>query len=83
MLESKSVVPGAGACETAVSIYLENFAMTMGSREQLAVAEFARAMLVIPKQLAVNAALDSTDLISRLRACHNTSQMKSDNTDMK
>lgn len=57
--------------------------MTMGSREQLAVAEFARAMLAIPKQLAVNAALDSTDLISRLRSVHNTSQMKSDNPDMK
>ncbi|KAM7540983.1 hypothetical protein Aperf_G00000029009 [Anoplocephala perfoliata] len=83
VLESKSIVPGAGACETAVSIFLENFAMTMGSREQLAVAEFARAMLAIPKQLAVNAALDSTDLISRLRSVHNTSQMKSDNADMK
>nr|CDS35192.1 T complex protein 1 subunit alpha [Hymenolepis microstoma]CUU98249.1 T complex protein 1 subunit alpha [Hymenolepis microstoma] len=83
VLESKSVVPGAGACETAVSIFLENFAMTMGSREQLAVAEFARAMLVIPKQLAVNAALDSTDLISRLRSVHNTSQVKSENAEMK
>ncbi|VDN96515.1 unnamed protein product [Rodentolepis nana] len=83
VLESKSVVPGAGACETAVSIFLENFAMTMGSREQLAVAEFARAMLVIPKQLAVNAALDSTDLISRLRSVHNTSQVKTENADMK
>lgn len=57
--------------------------MTMGSREQLAVAEFARAMLVIPKQLAVNAALDSTDLISRLRSVHNTSQLKAENSDMK
>ena len=57
--------------------------MTMGSREQLAVAEFARAMLAIPKQLAVNAALDSTDLISRLRACHNTSQAKSESGEMK
>ena len=57
--------------------------MTMGSREQLAVAEFARAMLVIPKQLAVNAALDSTDLISRLRACHNAGQAKSENCEMK
>jgi len=83
VLESKSIVPGAGACEAAVSIFLENFAMTMGSREQLAVAEFARAMLVIPKQLAVNAALDSTDLISRLRACHNTGQMNADKSEMK
>uniref|UniRef100_A0A0X3Q3P6 T-complex protein 1 subunit alpha n=2 Tax=Schistocephalus solidus TaxID=70667 RepID=A0A0X3Q3P6_SCHSO len=83
VLESKCIVPGAGACEAAVSIFLENFAMTMGSREQLAVAEFARAMLVIPKQLSVNAALDSTDLVSRLRACHNTSQLKADLADTK
>ncbi|VDN18982.1 unnamed protein product [Dibothriocephalus latus] len=83
VLESKCIVPGAGACEAAVSIFLENFAMTMGSREQLAVAEFARAMLVIPKQLSVNAALDSTDLVSRLRACHNTSQLKSELADTK
>lgn len=28
-LESGSVVPGGGACETALSIYLENFATTL------------------------------------------------------
>jgi hypothetical protein len=35
--------------EGALSIYLENFATTLGSREQLAIAEFADALLVIPK----------------------------------
>ena len=45
-LELKSIVPGGGAVETALSIYLENFANTLGSREQLAVAEFAEALLV-------------------------------------
>lgn len=74
-LESNSVVPGGGAVETAVSIYLENFATTLASREQLAIAEFANALLVIPKTLAVNAAKDSTDLVAKLRAYHNTSQM--------
>ena len=34
-------------------------ATTLGSREQLAIAEFAQALLVIPKVLAVNAAKDS------------------------
>merc|ERR1719181_2611863 len=52
-LESASIVPGGGCVESALSIYLENFATTLGSREQLAIAEFAEAMLVIPKQLAV------------------------------
>jgi T-complex protein 1 subunit alpha len=73
-LESGSVVPGGGAVETALSIYLENFATSVGSREQLAIAEFATALLVIPKQLAVNAAKDSSDLIAKLRAYHASSQ---------
>jgi len=73
-LESNAVVPGGGAVEAALSIYLENFATTLGSREQLAIAEFAEALLVIPKTLAVNAAQDATDLVAKLRAHHNLAQ---------
>jgi len=73
-LESGSVVAGGGAVEAALSIYLENFATTLGSREQLAIAEYAEAMLVIPKQLAVNAAKDATELVAKLRAHHNAAQ---------
>ena len=73
-LESNSVVPGGGCVEAALSIYLENFATTVASREQLAIAEFANSLLVIPKTLAVNAAKDSTDLVAKLRAFHNASQ---------
>lgn len=73
-LESGNVVPGGGAVETALNIYLENFATTVGSREQLAIAEFANALLVIPKTLAINAAKDSSDLISKLRTYHSSSQ---------
>lgn len=74
MLESNQLVAGGGAVESALSIYLENFATTLGSREQLAIAEFADALLVIPKTLAVNAAKDASELVARLRAHHNTSQ---------
>lgn len=73
-LESGNVVPGGGAVETALNIFLENFATTVGSREQLAIAEFANALLVIPKTLANNAAKDSSDLISKLRTYHAASQ---------
>ena len=45
--------------EAALSIYLENFATSLSSREQLAIAEFAKALLVIPKTLSVNAVQDS------------------------
>ena len=47
------VVPGGGCVETALNIYLDSFATIVGSREQLAIAEFASGLLVIPKTLAV------------------------------
>merc|ERR1719502_2382722 len=78
VLESGSVVPGGGCVEAAVSIYLENFANTLGSREQLAIAEFAQALLVIPKTLAMNAAKDSIELCARLCAIHHQSQADPD-----
>ena len=65
---------GGGAVEAALSIYLENFATTLGSREQLAIAEFADALLVLPKTLAVNAAKDATELVAKLRAYHHLAQ---------
>jgi chaperonin GroEL (HSP60 family) len=45
------VVAGGGAVEAALSVYLENLATTLGSREQLAIAEFAESLLIIPKVL--------------------------------
>ncbi|KAI0561127.1 TCP-1/cpn60 chaperonin [Gracilaria domingensis] len=46
----------------------------IGSREQLAIAEFAGALLVIPKALAMNAAHDSTDLVAKRKALHHAAQ---------
>ena len=95
-LESGAVVPGGGAVESALSVYLENFATTLvssssvslsydhcinlhnsllqGSREQLAIAEFASSLLSIPKQLAINGGKDSTSLIAKLRSYHHAAQ---------
>ncbi|CRG83738.1 T-complex protein 1 subunit alpha [Talaromyces islandicus] len=73
-LESGSIVPGGGAVETALHIYLEEFAVTVSSREQLAIGEFAQSLLVIPKTLAVNAAKDSSELVAQLRVRHAISQ---------
>ncbi|KAF7987465.1 hypothetical protein HCN44_003227 [Aphidius gifuensis] len=83
VLESKNVVAGGGCVEAALSIYLENFATTLSSREQLAIAEFAKSLLVIPKTLAVNAAQDSTDLVAKLRAYHNSSQTQVEHANLK
>uniref|UniRef100_A0A1L8DUD6 T-complex protein 1 subunit alpha n=1 Tax=Nyssomyia neivai TaxID=330878 RepID=A0A1L8DUD6_9DIPT len=83
VLEGKKVVAGGGCVEAALSIYLENFATSLSSREQLAIAEFAKSLLVIPKTLAVNAAKDATDLVAKLRAYHNSSQTKLDHAHLK
>ncbi|KAE8737496.1 hypothetical protein FOCC_FOCC017041 [Frankliniella occidentalis] len=83
VLESKAVVAGGGAVEAALSIYLENFATSLSSREQLAIAEFAKSLLVIPKTLSVNAAQDATDLVAKLRSYHNSSQTKVDHANLK
>jgi len=83
VLESCSIVPGGGAVEAALSIYLENFATSLASREQIAIAEFANSLLVIPKVLTVNAAKDSADLVAKLRAYHNASQTQPDKGHLK
>lgn len=83
VLETRKVVAGGGAVEAAVSIHLEDFARTLGSREQLAVQQFAQALLVIPRTLAVNAAKDAAELVSRLRAKHSRSQTQADQVGLK
>merc|ERR1719445_862704 len=73
-LESKRVVPGGGAVEAALSIYLEHLAKTWRSREQLAIQEFAQALVIIPKTLALNGAHDATDIVAKLRGYHSIAQ---------
>lgn len=81
MLESNTLVPGGGAVETALSVHLEEYSTTLDTREQLAIQEYADALLVIPKTLAVNAAKDSSDLIAKLRASHAKSQKPEEEKD--
>jgi T-complex protein 1 subunit alpha len=77
-LESGSIVPGGGAVETALHIYLEEFAGTVGSREQLAIGAFAAALLIVPTTLLTNAAMDSSELVAQLRSRHALSQRMQD-----
>ncbi|XP_018401617.1 PREDICTED: uncharacterized protein LOC108778822, partial [Cyphomyrmex costatus] len=61
----------------------ETFKKQVSCREQLAIAEFARSLLIIPKTLAVNAAQDATDLVAKLRPYHNSSITKPDLVNLK
>ncbi|KAM3131875.1 hypothetical protein pb186bvf_015996 [Paramecium bursaria] len=73
-LESGSVVAGGGAVEMALNIYLEDQSRKVESNEQIAIAEFAEALTIIPKTLASNAAKDANDLVSKLRVLHSKAQ---------
>jgi T-complex protein 1 subunit alpha len=50
------------------------FVCFQGTREQLAIAEFAQALLIIPRTLSVNGAFDATELVAQLRAAHHAAQ---------
>lgn len=54
VLESNWVVVVGGAVEVGLSIFLDNFAWSVGTREQLATAEFSEALQVIPITLFIN-----------------------------
>ena len=81
VLESNKLVVGGGCVEVSTSLYLENFARGLGSREQMAINEFAEALNVIPKQLAINAAKDATDLLTKLRYVHERYQSQKEQTE--
>jgi len=83
MIESNTLVAGGGAVEAALSIYLEEVAMSLASREQLAVAQFAEALLIIPRTLTINAAHDATELVAQLRAHHYSSQTVEGKTNLR
>jgi thermosome len=64
------ILPGGGAPEAYLNIKLKEYANTVGGKEQLAVQEFADALLVVPSILAETAGLDPIDALAQLKAKH-------------
>ena len=52
-------------------------------RSVQAISEFAQALLVIPKTLAVNAAQDATELVAKLCAYHHAAQSSPEKADQR
>lgn len=69
-IKANSVIAGAGAIEMELSKYVRKYAFTVQGKEQLVILAFAKALEIIPKQLAYNAGLDAVDLINKLRQKH-------------
>lgn len=69
-IRSKSIVAGGGAVEIELSKYLREYALTIQGKGQFIINAFAKALEIIPRQLADNAGYDSIDVLSALRKKH-------------
>lgn len=76
-IKTGSVVGGGGAVEMELSKDLREFSRTIRGKEQMVIGGFARALEVIPRQLAENAGHDSTDTLNKLRQKHYVGRDKS------
>ena len=74
-LKTKLVVPGGGAIEIELSKRLREFSHGLKGREQLAVEEFASALEFIPITLAENAGLDPIEILTEIKAKHDSGDM--------
>lgn len=71
-IKTHAVVAGGGAIEMELSRHLREHVRTIKGKTQLVVNGFAKALEVIPRQLADNAGMDATDVLNKLRQVHNT-----------
>lgn len=67
------IVPGAGACEMALSRALSKFADLTPGVSQYAIRAFAESFEIVPRILSMNAGFDSYDCLARLTAAQETS----------
>eukprot|EP00007_Cunea_sp_BSH-02190019_P005662 CAMPEP_0174236364 /NCGR_PEP_ID=MMETSP0417-20130205/5516_1 /TAXON_ID=242541 /ORGANISM="Mayorella sp, Strain BSH-02190019" /LENGTH=528 /DNA_ID=CAMNT_0015314993 /DNA_START=12 /DNA_END=1594 /DNA_ORIENTATION=- len=66
----QEVVAGGGATEMEVARELKDAALSIQGKQQAIMLAFARALEVIPRQVADNAGLDSIDILNKLRQRH-------------
>merc|ERR1711871_1385667 len=69
-LQNNVVVPGGGAIDMELSRLLRQHARTIHGKSQFFVNAFAKALEVIPRQLAHNAGFDATEILNKLRHAH-------------
>jgi len=65
-VESKFVIPGAGALQVALHRHLMKYKDTVKGRSKIGIQAYADAMLIIPKVLAINGGFDAQDAVVEL-----------------
>lgn len=68
--KSHAVVAGGGAIEMELSRYLREYLRNIPGKTQLVINGFAKALETIPRTLAENSGMNSTDVLNKLRQKH-------------
>uniref|UniRef100_A0A915Q5C0 T-complex protein 1 subunit theta n=1 Tax=Setaria digitata TaxID=48799 RepID=A0A915Q5C0_9BILA len=68
------LLPGAGAVEVELARQIESFGEKCAGLEQYSIKKFAHALEALPKQIAENAGLDPTEVLSKIYAAHQEGQ---------
>lgn len=66
-IKAYAVVAGGGAIEMELSRFLREYLRKISGKQQLVINGFAKALEIIPKILAENSGMDSTDVLNKLR----------------
>lgn len=69
-IKTHAVVAGGGAIEMELSRHLREHLRTVTGKTQLVMNGYAKALEVIPRQLADNSGMDATDTLNSLRQRH-------------
>ena len=69
-VKASAVVAGGGAIEMELSRHLREHLRTIAGKQQLVINGFAKALEIIPRTLAENSGMDSTDVLNKLRQKH-------------
>ncbi|RLG56095.1 MAG: thermosome subunit [Thermoproteota archaeon] len=69
-IEDQEIVVGGGAIETEIALALQEYAKTLGGKEQLVVNKFADAVMTIPKILIENSGFDVVTKSAELVKAH-------------
>lgn len=75
-MKAYAVVAGGGAIEMELSRHLRKYLRDISGKEQLVVNGFSKALEVIPRTLADNSGLDSTEIVNKLRQKHSTGDVE-------
>jgi T-complex protein 1 subunit delta len=74
LVKTRALLPGGGAVEMELAVELSKWARTLPGEEAYCVRAFAEALEVIPYTLAENAGLQAVEVVTALRAAHNSGE---------